>query len=102
MQSDTQAAPACQPPDPNPRKPRFIPTAGATDTHLHILGPAASYPYMEDREYTPPDATPEAYRRLHETLGLDRAVLVQTSVYGYDNRCMLESAKQLQVPTRMV
>jgi predicted TIM-barrel fold metal-dependent hydrolase len=95
-------APACPAPDPNPRKPRFVPPSGATDTHFHILGPAASHPYIEDREYTPPDATAKDYIRLRDTLGLDRAVLVQPSVYGDDNRCMLEAARLLGVPTRMV
>jgi len=102
MNSEAQHPPHCQPPDPNPRKPRCAVPPGMTDTHFHILGPAAIYPYIEDREYTPPDATPETYRHLRETLGIQRAVLVQPSVYGYDNRCMCESAKQLGIPARMV
>ena len=92
----------CQGPDPNPYHPRITVPPLATDTHFHILGPATKYPYVEDREYTPPDALPEHYRHLFHTLGVGRAVLVQPSVYGSDNRCMLESASLLGVATRNI
>jgi len=92
----------CQGPDSHPWQPRLKAPPGATDTHFHILGPATSYPYVEDREYTPPDALPTAYRRLLDTLGITRAVLIQPSVYGTDNSCMVESAPQLGIPARMV
>jgi predicted TIM-barrel fold metal-dependent hydrolase len=92
----------CQGPDPNPRKPRLIAPPGATDSHFHILGPAVRYPYVEDREYTPPDALPSACRRLFDTLGITRAVLIQPSVYGTDNSCMVESAPQLGISARLI
>ena len=95
-------APYCQGPDPNPRSPRFQAPPGATDTHVHIVGPATLYPYIADREYTPPDALPAACRHLFHTLGLQRAVLVQPSVYGLNNSCLEDSARQLGVATRMV
>jgi predicted TIM-barrel fold metal-dependent hydrolase len=94
--------PECQAPDPHPRPPRLQAPPGATDTHFHILGPAARYRYVEEREYTPPDALPAACRQLFDTLGIQRAVLVQPSVYGEDNSCMVESAPQLGVPARLV
>jgi predicted TIM-barrel fold metal-dependent hydrolase len=46
---------------------------------------------VEERIYTPPDAPLETYRRLLATLGVERAVLLQPSVYGEDNRAMLEA-----------
>ena len=92
----------CQAPDVNPQSPRLKAPPGATDTHFHILGPANTYPYVEEREYTPPDALPSACRKLFTTLGIQRAVLIQPSVYGEDNRCMVESAGQLGVPARMI
>jgi len=58
--------------------------------------------YVEDREYTPPDALPTACRRLFDTLGITRAVLIQPSVYGTDNTCMMESAPKLGIPARMI
>jgi predicted TIM-barrel fold metal-dependent hydrolase len=97
-----EEAPYCQGPDPAPREPRLKAPLGATDTHFHILGPATSYPYVDHREYTPPDALPKACRTLFDTLGIQRAVLVQPSVYGNDNRCMEDAARQLGRPTRMV
>jgi predicted TIM-barrel fold metal-dependent hydrolase len=42
-----------------------------------------------ERIYTPPDATMESYQHLLATLGVERAVLVQPSVYGEDNTAML-------------
>ncbi len=92
----------CQGPDPHPRQPRLAAPAGATDCHFHILGPATRYPYVADREYTPPDALPAVCRHLFHTLGIARAVLIQPSVYGSDNRCQLETAPQLGLPARVI
>jgi len=92
----------CQGPDPHPRQPRLPALKRATDTHFHILGPAGRYPYVSEREYTPPDALPGACRNLFQTLGIERAVIVQPSVYGADNRCAIDAASQLGVPARVV
>jgi 2-pyrone-4,6-dicarboxylate lactonase len=62
----------------------------ACDTHAHICGPAARFPYAEERIYTPPDATSDDYLALLTTLGVERAVLIQPSVYGTDNRALLD------------
>ncbi|MGH8600627.1 MAG: amidohydrolase family protein, partial [Burkholderiales bacterium] len=64
---------------------------GACDTHAHLFGPTSRFPYQRERSYTPPDATEDAYRHMLRTLGFSRAVLVQPSVYGTDNRRMLET-----------
>jgi len=87
--ADLAHAPLCLAPDGEPRPPRVALPRGACDCHAHICGPAAVYPYVAERIYTPPDATLDAYRRLLGTLGVERAVLVQPSVYGEDNRAML-------------
>jgi predicted TIM-barrel fold metal-dependent hydrolase len=76
-------------PDAQPRAPNAALPAGACDCHAHICGPAAAYPYDAERIYTPPDATIETYRHLLAVLGVTRAVLIQPSVYGTDNRAML-------------
>lgn len=82
---------ACPPPDPRPRRPQRVTLPpNACDTHGHIFGPSPKYPWNPARGYTPPDALPTAYEALHETLGVTRGVLTQPSVYGTDNRCMLE------------
>jgi predicted TIM-barrel fold metal-dependent hydrolase len=67
---------------------------GAVDCHAHVCGPAEQFPYAHERIYTPPDATLDVYRSLLKTLHVDRAVLVQPSVYGTDNRAMLAALNQ--------
>lgn len=68
--------------------------AGACDCHVHVFGPAARYPYAPERAYTPADAPLESYRAVMNDLGLGRAVLVQPSVYGNDNRTMLDAMRE--------
>ena len=46
----------CYPPDPNPKKPKVAPPAGACDTHVHLFGPPHLYPFQAKRVYTPPAA----------------------------------------------
>ena len=81
----------CQPPDPNPRAPSFALPPGACDSHCHVFGPGDVFPYHPKRSYTPPDAPREALARLHGVLGLDRAVIVQATCHGDDNRAMLDA-----------
>jgi 2-pyrone-4,6-dicarboxylate lactonase len=86
--------PVCKAPDPNTRKPKFQAPPGACDAHCHIFGPADRYPYAPDRSYTPPDAPLERFRELQATLGLTRAVLVNASCHGTDNRVILDAIAQ--------
>lgn len=95
-------APACAGPDPNPRPPRFRPPPGGTDCHVHLFGPRDAYPFFPVREYTPPEAPVAALRHLLAKLGLQRAVIVQPSVYGLDNRATLDGAKALGPDGRAV
>lgn len=83
--------PVCPGPDPRPTKPKFDVPKGAVDTHAHIFGPASEYPYSPARGYTPPDASLDSFHRLHEVLGIEKAVLTQPSVYGVDNSAMLDA-----------
>ena len=85
------SAPLCAAHDPNPRRPRLALPPLSCDTHAHVCGPAFRYPYWPKRVYTPPDALPGQYRHLLATLGVERAVLVQPSVYGTDNTAMLDA-----------
>ncbi len=82
-------APWCAAPDPGTRPPRSALPPGSCDCHAHICGPIAQYDYAADRIYTPPDALLSDYRRMLGTLGVERAVLVQPSVYGTDNAVLL-------------
>jgi 2-pyrone-4,6-dicarboxylate lactonase len=89
VQIDLSHAPLCLAADAQPRAPSTALPGGACDCHAHICGPATAFPYGAERIYTPPDATIEAYRNLLAVLGVERAVLIQPSVYGTDNRAML-------------
>lgn len=91
----SDGAPLCAAPDPAPRKPRVLMPRNACDTHAHICGPIVRWPYSERRVYTPPDAPVSAYVHLLDTLGVQRAVLVQPSVYGTDNRVMLAAMAEM-------
>ncbi len=86
-------APLCAAFDAQTRKPHFALPAGATDCHAHICGPASRYEYFDGRIYTPPDALLSDYQRMLATIGIERAVLVQPSVYGTDNSAMLDAIK---------
>jgi 2-pyrone-4,6-dicarboxylate lactonase len=92
-QVDLSHAPLCAAPDAQPHAPGAVLPRGACDCHAHICGPAAIYPYDGQRIYTPPDATLESYQHLLAALGVERAVLVQPSVYGTDNRAMLAALR---------
>jgi len=84
-------APMIAGPDPHPRAPAFKLPKGTVDTHCHIFGPVSQYPYAPDRPYTPPEAPFETLRALDAQLGIDRAVLVNATPYGRDNRIVLDA-----------
>lgn len=69
--------------------------AGSCDCHVHVVGPVAEYPMLADRHYTPGPAPVDALREHMARHGLDRVVIVQPSIYGTDNRCLLESLRHL-------
>lgn len=51
---------------------------------------------VADRHYTPGPAPLEALRAHMAALGLTRAVIVQPSVYGTDNQCLLDSLDRME------
>ena len=59
------------------------------DTHVHVIGPRDKFPMVQGRHYTPGPASALALKAHLTTQGLGRAVIVQPSVYGTDNRCLL-------------
>jgi predicted TIM-barrel fold metal-dependent hydrolase len=72
------------------RKPAFLLPRGTCDTHVHIWGPFDRFPLAKGARYTPPERTSDDLLALHGRLGVDRAVIVQTTVYKADNRAMLD------------
>jgi predicted TIM-barrel fold metal-dependent hydrolase len=73
------------------RKPSFQLPPDACDAHCHVFGPGNVFPYAPNRRYTPDDAPKEMLRALHDHLGISRAVIVQASCHGSDNRAMLDA-----------
>lgn len=94
-QKRSSAAAYCAPPDPVLRAPAVPWGPKSCDSHAHICGPESEYAYANDRIYTPPDALLSDYLSLLETLGVERAVLVQPSVYGTDNTVMLSAMREM-------
>jgi len=84
---------SCLPPDRNPRQPQTKLPKGAIDTHVHVF--ARGYWLSPARGYTPPDATLADLRHLHKTLGVERVVFTQPSIYGTDNSAILDGMAAL-------
>ena len=71
-----------QPPDPNPRTPKFRCPPGTCDSHIHMFGPVEKFPFAPDSPYQSRDATAETNLALQDTLGVTRAVIVSAGAYG--------------------
>jgi 2-pyrone-4,6-dicarboxylate lactonase len=78
---------------PAARRPQTRFPAGATDCHAHVFGPQTRFPYLPNAAYIPPDALISDYVAMLKNNGCDRGVLVQPSVYGNDNRCMVDALR---------
>ena len=71
------------------------------DCHTHIFDPA-HFPFAASRTYTPEAASVRELLAMHKALRIDRVVLVQPSVYGTDNACLLDALKQIGASARGV
>lgn len=72
---------------------------GACDCHVHIYE-LSRYPLASTSTYGPPQASWEDYTAVQRRLGLTRAVLVQPTGYGFDNRCLLDALALAQGAAR--
>lgn len=75
---------------------------GGCDTHVHVIGDADAYPMVDARQYTPGPAPVSALQTHLQHQGLTRAVIIQPSVYGIDNQCMLDALNAMQGQARGV
>jgi predicted TIM-barrel fold metal-dependent hydrolase len=74
-----------------PTPPRFAAPPESCDCHVHLFGPFARYPLAAGCLYAPgPALAADLFGQL-DAAGVARAVLVQPSAYGIDNRCMLDA-----------
>ena len=87
----------CIAPDRNPRKPNMQLPAGTIDTHVHVF--EERYPLSPDRGYNPPESTLADLKHLHATLGVERVVFTQPSIYGTDNSAILDGVAALNAET---
>ncbi|WP_424813922.1 amidohydrolase family protein [Roseococcus sp. YIM B11640] len=81
----------CVPANARTNPPRRKAPPGSCDSHFHIFGPYDRFPLSASRPYTPPPALIDHYLDMAGTLGLDRRVVVQASVYGTDNRVTMDA-----------
>jgi predicted TIM-barrel fold metal-dependent hydrolase len=83
-----------QAPDPHPKTPKLRAPPGACDSHIHLFGPAAKYPFAPDSPYTSREALPETFFDLQNTLGLSRAVIVSPGGYGRNYRMLADTLER--------
>ncbi|RQR70962.1 MULTISPECIES: amidohydrolase [unclassified Burkholderia] len=86
----TDASLPCAPAQDVITRPSFDVPFGAVDTHAHVISGHHEHPMVAARSYTPPPAPEEKYLTMLDMLGMTYGVLVQISVYGTDNRYMLD------------
>lgn len=73
------------------------------DCHMHAYGEASKYPLNPGSPFRPvPGGNIDNYLALRRVIGLDRAVVVQPSAYGTDNRCTLDAVARLGDKARAV
>lgn len=83
--------------------PRTAVPPGACDCHMHAYGDPSLYPVNPGSPFRPvAGGTVDAYLKLRRLLGLERAVVVQPSAYGTDNRCTLDAMAAIGAGARGV
>jgi 2-pyrone-4,6-dicarboxylate lactonase len=85
--------PTIAPHDRNPKKPSITLPPLSCDSHFHVFGPHSKFPYAPNRPFTPTDAPKEELFKLHEFLGIQRGVFVQSTCHGTDNSVLVDLLK---------
>lgn len=88
-----QHSPNCPPPVAQPTVPSLEIPSHAVDSHCHVFGPHDRFPFAADRTFTPVDVPLERLRALHDLLGFDRAVIVQSACHGSDHSALLDALR---------
>lgn len=71
----------------------FAPPPGAVDCHMHIYD--SRVPFCAGASLPHPDATVTQYGAIQSRLGLSRAVVVNPSAYGVDNRVTVAAIRAM-------
>jgi predicted TIM-barrel fold metal-dependent hydrolase len=66
---------------------------GTWDTHMHVLDPR--FPLSPSASYTPSAHTLDDAKPFYDSTGIRNLVLVQPSIYGTDNACLLSALEAL-------
>lgn len=66
----------------------------AWDSHMHVVDPKR-YPLTAKAVYTPSMHNVQDAMKFEESVGIQNMVLVQPSIYGNDNSCMLDAMRSL-------
>ena len=82
------------------RAPKLAAPAGACDCHMHVFDPR--FPASPHWTRKPPEAPLHAYRAFQRRIGTTRAVIVNPSTYGTDNRCTLDALAKIGATARGV
>ncbi|MFC7264658.1 amidohydrolase family protein [Streptomyces lutosisoli] len=77
----------------NPSEPTFRLPPGTVDTHCHVFGPQAEFPFAPQRKYTPCDGGKDELFALRDHLGVARNVIVQATCHGADNTAMVDAVR---------
>lgn len=75
------------------RRPRVAMPARSCDCAIHVYGHSGASRLSPIRKYDPPAATIADAEYVHSLLGIERAVIIQPTVYGTDHRVMLDAMK---------
>lgn len=85
--------PNIPPPVRDARRPKIKFPSKACDCHAHIFGPGTRFKLLPKTHFVPHDCLLSDYIRMLRTIGCERAVLVQPSVYGPDNTAVIEALR---------
>ena len=75
----------------NPSATSTVLPKGATDRHCHVFGPTTRFPFTKTSNYNPADAPKETLFALHDAMGIERCVIVQSAVHGHDNSVVVDA-----------
>ena len=94
MSTTQSTSPACLGPRATTAPRRLRVPAGAWDTHAHVIGGGPDFPFVANRSYTPPAATPAQHAAMLDATGMAYGVLVQVSVHGIDNSLLVKALRE--------
>jgi predicted TIM-barrel fold metal-dependent hydrolase len=68
---------------------------GSWDSHMHVIGDLTQYPTSKSAAYTPAPHSAIHAVSFQRSVGVEKMVLVQPSIYEDDNSCLLDTLRSL-------